>query len=136
MTQEQLDAYSKHVRIEEICQKLRIGDIFSRHRLRCVSPHANSLALGADAVYSSPSPQPEYNNYGQRTNTREARARQKLETERHKLIHEMTKIIPSYHTPTDYRPPPRTGEKIYVPVRDYPEVNFSIPPLEILWNNG
>ena len=36
------------------------------------------------------------------------------------------KIIPSYHPPSDYRRPTKTQEKVYVPVNDYPEINFSM----------
>lgn len=44
------------------------------------------------------------------------------------------KAIPNYHPPSDYRRPTKTQEKIYVPVNDYPEINFSIltPLLTIL----
>lgn len=38
------------------------------------------------------------------------------------------KIIPSYHPPADYRRPTKTQEKVYVPVNDYPEINFSMLP--------
>ena len=55
------------------------------------------------------------------------------------------KTIPNYHPPQDYRRPTKTQEKVYVPVNDYPEINFSMianphilltntlppPPLEI-----
>lgn len=58
-------------------------------------------------------------------NTREYRYRKKLEEERHKLIEKAMKIIPSYHPPSDYRRPTKTQEKVYVPVNDYPEINFS-----------
>ena len=59
-------------------------------------------------------------------NTREYRYRKKLEDERHKLIQKAMKIIPSYHPPSDYRRPTKTQEKVYVPVNDYPEINFSM----------
>lgn len=36
------------------------------------------------------------------------------------------KIIPNYHPPSDYRRPTKTQEKVYVPVNDYPEINFSM----------
>ena len=36
------------------------------------------------------------------------------------------KTIPSYHPPQDYRRPTKTQEKVYVPVNDYPEINFSM----------
>lgn len=68
-------------------------------------------------------------------NTREYRYRKKLEDERHKLIEKAMKIIPSYHPPSDYRRPTKTQEKVYVPVNDYPEINFSMltnPPTPLL----
>ena len=37
------------------------------------------------------------------------------------------KEIPNYHPPADYRRPTKTQEKVYVPVNDYPEINFSTP---------
>ena len=36
------------------------------------------------------------------------------------------KAIPNYHPPSDYRRPTKTQEKVYVPVNDYPEINFSM----------
>lgn len=74
----------------------------------------------------SPSPPPQYDNFGRRVNTREYRYRKRLEDERHKLIDKAMKTIPNYHPPSDYRRPTKTQEKIYVPVNDYPEINFSI----------
>ncbi|KAJ5684112.1 uncharacterized protein N7477_000457 [Penicillium maclennaniae] len=79
-TSEQLEAYTLHLRIEEISQKLRINDV-----------------VPADGD-RSPSPPPQYDNFGRRVNTREYRYRKRLEDERHKLV--------------------------YVPVNDYPEINF------------
>lgn len=106
MTQEQQEAYALHLRIEEISQKLRISDVVPRDGER------------------SPSPPPQYDNMGKRVNTREVRYREKLENERHKLVVEATKTIPNYKLPVDYRPPVKTQEKIYIPVNDYPEINF------------
>lgn len=82
----------------------------------------------------SPSPPPQYDNFGRRVNTREYRYRKRLEDERHKLVDKAMKAIPNYHPPSDYRRPTKTQEKIYVPVNDYPEINFSIltPLLTIL----
>lgn len=74
----------------------------------------------------SPSPPPQYDNFGRRVNTREYRYRKRLEDERHKLIEKAMKIIPNYHPPSDYRRPTKTQEKVYVPVNDYPEINFSM----------
>ncbi|KAK8113287.1 splicing factor 1 [Apiospora sp. TS-2023a] len=107
MTSEQLEAYTLHLRIEEISQKLRIDDV-----------------VPADGD-RSPSPAPQYDNYGRRVNTREYRYRKRLEDERHKLIEKAMKTIPNYHPPQDYRRPTKTQEKVYVPVNDYPEINFS-----------
>ncbi|KAK4044875.1 hypothetical protein C8A01DRAFT_31061 [Parachaetomium inaequale] len=106
MTSEQLEAYTLHLRIEEITQKLKIDDV-----------------VPADGD-RSPSPPPQYDNHGRRVNTREYRYRKKLEDERHKLIEKAMKTIPNYHPPQDYRRPTKTQEKVYVPVNDYPEINF------------
>ncbi|KAI9806312.1 MAG: hypothetical protein M1825_006427 [Sarcosagium campestre] len=106
MTNEQLEAYTLHLRIEEISQKLRINDV-----------------VPADGD-RSPSPPPQYDNFGRRVNTREYRYRKRLEDERHKLIEKAMKVIPNYHPPSDYRRPTKTQEKVYVPVNDYPEINF------------
>jgi len=108
MTSEQLEAYTLHLRIEEISQKLRIDDV-----------------VPADGD-RSPSPPPQYDNFGRRVNTREFRYRKRLEDERHKLIEKAMKVIPNYHPPQDYRRPTKTQEKVYVPVNDYPEINFSM----------
>jgi splicing factor 1 len=108
MTNEQLEAYTLHLRIEEISQKLRINDV-----------------VPADGD-RSPSPPPQYDNFGRRVNTRESRYRKRLEDERHKLVEKAMKTIPNYHPPSDYRRPTKTQEKVYVPVNDYPEINFSM----------
>lgn len=50
MTAEQLEAYTLHLRIEEISQKLRINDVVPAEADRCVSsPH-----LGANQIANSP----------------------------------------------------------------------------------
>jgi len=110
MTAEQLDAYTLNLRIEEISAKLRINDV-----------------VPADAD-RSPSPPPQYDNFGRRVNTRDQRYRKRLEEERHRLVEKAMKTIPNYTPPQDYRRPNKTQEKIYVPVNDYPEINFSKPP--------
>ena len=127
MTAEQLDAYVTHLRIEEISQKLRINDVVPADGDRYVefiSIDRNDLQT--NMVTRSPSPPPQYDNFGRRVNTREYRYRKRLEDERHKLIEKAMKIIPSYHPPSDYRRPTKTQEKVYVPVNDYPEINFSM----------
>lgn len=42
------------------------------------------------------------------------------------MIEKAMKTIPNYHPPQDYRRPTKTQEKVYVPVNDYPEINFSM----------
>lgn len=106
MTPEQLDAYALNFRIEEITIKLRFGDVVPKDRER------------------SPSPTPQYDSQGKRTNTREVRYRTKLETERHKLIQRALKEIPNYKPPADYKKPPKIQEKIFIPVDDFPGINF------------
>ncbi|KAJ5103465.1 hypothetical protein N7532_003994 [Penicillium argentinense] len=105
-TNEQLDAYALHLRVEEISQKLRINDVVPPENER------------------SPSPAPQYDNFGRRVNTREFRYRKRLEDERHKLVDKAMKAVPNYTPPSDYRRPTKTQEKVYVPVNDYPEINF------------
>ncbi|KAK9381503.1 uncharacterized protein V2V93DRAFT_357987 [Kockiozyma suomiensis] len=106
MTPEQIEAYVLNLRIEEISQKLRINDVVPKDGER------------------SPSPPPQYDGNGKRVNTREYRYRKKLEDERHKLIEKAMKTIPDFKPPADYRRPLKTQEKVFVPVNDYPEINF------------
>src|ERR1700743_575922 len=91
---------------------------------RPLSP--STLSTESNKLDRSPSPPPQYDNFGRRVNTREYRYRKRLEDERHKLIEKAMKVIPNYHPPQDYRRPTKTQEKVYVPVNDYPEINFSM----------
>ena len=89
-------------------------------------PRSEPIPHHLDSLqHRSPSPPPQYDNFGRRVNTREYRYRKRLEDERHKQIEKAMKIIPNYHPPSDYRRPTKTQEKVYVPVNDYPEINFS-----------
>lgn len=128
-TNEQLEAYTLHLRIEEISQKLRINDVVPADGDRYV-PQVPVSILGLKESNAnmdrSPSPPPQYDNFGRRVNTREYRYRKRLEDERHRLVDKAMKSIPNYHPPSDYRRPTKTQEKVYVPVNDYPEINFSM----------
>ncbi|KAI7852432.1 hypothetical protein BDC45DRAFT_443735, partial [Circinella umbellata] len=106
LSQEQTDNYLLQIRLEEINRKLRMGDYVPPERLR------------------SPSPEPVYNSEGKRVNTREARYRKKLEDERHKLVETAIKNIPNYRPPADYKRPSRMHEKVYIPAKEFPEINF------------
>jgi splicing factor 1 len=125
-TSEQLEAYTLHLRIEEISQKLRINDVVPGDGDRYVL-FVLSISPATDlSPRRSPSPPPQYDNFGRRVNTREYRYRKRLEDERHKLVEKAMKTIPNYNPPSDYRRPTKTQEKVYVPVNDYPEINFSM----------
>ena len=87
MTREQEKAYITQLRIEEITRMLRTGD----------------LGISMNPENRSPSPEPVYDSAGKRLNTREVRARGKLENERHKLVLEMIKYNPEYKPPVDYK---------------------------------
>ncbi|CAH9069725.1 unnamed protein product [Cuscuta europaea] len=71
----------------------------------------------------SPSPEPIYDNMGIRINTREYRAREKLNRERQEIISQMIKKNPAFKPPADYRPP-KLHKKLYIPVKEYPGYNF------------
>jgi splicing factor 1 len=133
MTTEQLDAYTLHLRIEEITQKLKINDVVPADGDRYVTILLDSCVAFTNH-HRSPSPPPQYDNFGRRVNTREFRYRKRLEDERHKLVEKAMKTLPNYHPPADYRRPTKTQEKVYVPVNDYPEINFStkLTPLTFL----
>lgn len=125
-TSEQLEAYTLHLRIEEISQKLRINDVVPANGDRYVLSSFVFVLIWILTDRRSPSPPPQYDNFGRRVNTREYRYRKRLEDERHKLVEKAIKTIPNYNPPSDYRRPTKTQEKVYVPVNDYPEINFSM----------
>ena len=54
-------------------------------------------------MFRSPSPEPIYDQHGKRQNTREVRARRKIEDERHQLIAELLVLNPEYKAPADYK---------------------------------
>ncbi|KAI9270919.1 hypothetical protein EDC94DRAFT_555147 [Helicostylum pulchrum] len=106
LSKEQSEKYLLQIRLEELSRKLRIGDFTPTERTR------------------SPSPEPVYNADGKRINTREARIKKKLEDERHRLMELAIKTIPNFRPPTDYKRPTKTQEKVYIPDKEFPEINF------------
>ncbi|CAJ0763371.1 23480_t:CDS:2, partial [Entrophospora sp. SA101] len=106
MSKEQLDAYLLHMRLEEIGRKLRTGDYVPPERERSLSP------------------KPIYDSQGKRVNTREYRYRKKLEDERHRLIEDAIKMNPDFKPPADYKRPTKMQDKVYIPAREFPEINF------------
>ncbi|KAI4383054.1 hypothetical protein MLD38_008935 [Melastoma candidum] len=71
----------------------------------------------------SPSPEPFYDNMGIRINTREYRARERLNKERQEIISQIIKRNPAFKPPADYRPP-KLQKKLYIPMKEYPGYNF------------
>ncbi|KAG2691254.1 hypothetical protein I3843_08G001300 [Carya illinoinensis] len=71
----------------------------------------------------SPSPEPIYDNMGIRINTREYRARERLNKERTDIISQIIKRNPAFKPPADYRPP-KLQKKLYIPMKEYPGYNF------------
>ncbi|KAK4796492.1 hypothetical protein SAY86_028818 [Trapa natans] len=71
----------------------------------------------------SPSPEPIYDNMGIRINTREYRARERLNRERQEIISQIIKRNPAFKPPADYRPP-KLQKKLYIPMKEYPGYNF------------
>ncbi|XP_059645492.1 splicing factor-like protein 1 [Cornus florida] len=71
----------------------------------------------------SPSPEPIYDNVGVRINTREYRARERLNRERQEIISQILKRNPAFKPPADYRPP-KLNKKLYIPMKEYPGYNF------------
>lgn len=71
----------------------------------------------------SPSPEPIYDNMGIRINTREYRAREKLNRERQEIISQIIKKNPAFKPPADYRPP-KLHKKLYIPQKEFPGYNF------------
>ncbi|KZT58112.1 hypothetical protein CALCODRAFT_508386 [Calocera cornea HHB12733] len=108
VTAQDLDNYAIQVRLEEINRKLRLNDYIPSERER------------------SPSPPPTYDAHGRRTNTREVRYRKKLEDERMRLIERAMKSDPTFRPPVEFHMQRRNRpqEKVYIPVKEFPEINF------------
>lgn len=118
LTQEQIDAYQRYFRVEEILHYLRRGG-------RGGSTFIESLPLTKISNFKrDPSPPPQYDLNGNRTNTRERRIREQIEKERDTLVEVAATTIKNYDPPVDYRRPEKTSEKLYIPVKDYPDINF------------
>lgn len=114
MTPEQLDAYDTHLRIQEITQQL------------CLTQD-DPPELHNETRNRSPSPPPEYDSSGRRTNTRQARRRQRLEQERNRFVTTASKTFAHYQAPCDIRANLSSSsikDKVYIPARDFPGLNF------------
>lgn len=106
---EQLQSYVLHMRLEEINRKLRLDDVVPSVERR----------------QRSPSPEPVYGSDGKRVNTKEFRYRQVLEAERAKLVDLGQNTIPGFKLQGDFkRGPTKMTEKIFIPDREHPHINF------------
>ncbi|EDK43918.1 hypothetical protein LELG_02097 [Lodderomyces elongisporus NRRL YB-4239] len=123
LTLEQLDAYQQLFRIEEISHYLRVSRQ-QRKPIVDLLPSTHVADTNTLAYAREPSPPPKYDNQGNRVNTREQRIRDAMEKERHELVEAAAGNIKSFTAPSDYRKPTKTYEKLYIPVKDYPEINF------------
>lgn len=126
VSQAQLDNYAIHLRLEEINRKLRLNDFIPPERER----YARFLCMmtcRCESSSRSPSPPPTYDAHGRRTNTREVRYRKKLEDERIRLVDRAMKNDPNFRPPVEYHQQKRSqrpSEKVYIPVKEFPEINF------------
>ena len=126
VSQAQLDNYAIHLRLEEINRKLRLNDFIPPERERYVQCFG-LVERFVDVINRSPSPPPTYDAHGRRTNTREVRYRKKLEDERIRLVDRALKNDPNFRPPVEYHQQKRSqrpSEKVYIPVKEFPEINF------------
>jgi splicing factor 1 len=91
----------------------------------------------------SPSPEPQYDGQGKRTNTREIRMREKLMAKRSKLVEDLLTINPGFNMPAGAAFPlncdfylcscllsfedvarQKLRRKLYIPLKEYPTYNF------------
>lgn len=106
-----MDFFLVQLRLDEISRALRTGLV--------VPPDGSR----------SPSPPPTYDSHGRRTNTREVRYKKKLEDERIHLVDRQMKLDPNFKPPTEYLMAKRQSggrpqDKVYIPVKEFPEINF------------
>jgi splicing factor 1 len=109
MTPQQQQAVVLRTKLDQINQKL-------------LTVEADAARIERDPS-RSPSPPPQYDGQGKRTNTREVRMRAALEKERQQTIEQLIKVNPMYRPPADYQRA-KLSRKIYIPVNDYPGYNF------------
>jgi splicing factor 1 len=113
--------------LEEINRKLRLNDYIPPERERCVEIFLAYIRAEIYRWPRSPSPPPTYDAQGRRTNTREVRYKKKLEDERVRLVDRALKTDPNFRPPVEYHQQKRSQrpqEKVYIPVKEFPEVNF------------
>lgn len=120
LTYEQIEAYQQYFRIEEISHALRVAQE-KQVEVTSLLPSGDKRNTNYER---DPSPPPIYDSSGNRTNTRENRVMSDMEKERHYLVEVAVRNIKGYVSPVDYRKPVKTLEKLYIPIKQYPDINF------------
>ncbi|XXQ34868.1 Branchpoint-bridging protein [Plasmodiophora brassicae] len=87
MSETQREVYLLRLRMQDITAKLA--------NIKALIPN--------DPTLLSPSPPPEYDTHGKRTNTREQRIRDRLVKERNELIERSIKLNPQFAAPADFK---------------------------------
>lgn len=106
LTPSQLDQFLREQRYDELTKKLNKGE------LEYVDPDIRP-----------PSPPPIYDKNGNRINTREARIKNSMIEEHHRLIEYLLKHVEGFVAPSNYKPIKKI-RKIEIPIDKYPEYNF------------
>lgn len=101
--------------------------VMLRAKLDAISVKLTTVAVDAARLEKdpnrSPSPPPQYDSNGKRTNTREVRMRAALEKSRQQVIEELVKVNPLFRPPADYTRQ-KLQRKIYIPIKEFPQYNF------------
>ncbi|CAH0520169.1 unnamed protein product [Peronospora belbahrii] len=101
--------------------------VMLRAQLESINQKLKTVALDAALIEKdpnrSPSPPPQYDSNGKRTNTREVRMKAALEKRRRETIDQLVKVNPLFRPPADYTRQ-KLHRKIYIPIHDFPSYNF------------
>jgi splicing factor 1 len=106
---------------EETPEQVQLRDV--RNRLEQITRVINTNSIPVDELCRSPSPEPRYDTRGKRVNTRPDRARDKLETERHKLCAQLKTLDPNFRPPSGMRAL-KVADKLYIPKEKEGTVNY------------
>ncbi|CRG93812.1 transcription or splicing factor-like protein, putative [Plasmodium gallinaceum] len=106
LTPSQLDQFLREQRYDELTKKLNKGE------LEYVDPDIRPA-----------SPPPIYDKNGSRINTREARIKNSMIEEHHRLVEYLLKHVEGFVAPSNYKPIKKI-RKIEIPIDKYPEYNF------------
>lgn len=90
-------------KLRDVTQRLQRGDF---------SPEMEEMDANGE-------PAPIYNTQGQRTNTRDVVARERLTRSRNDLIEALLAKCPTFRPPPDWRPM-KKERKLYIPQKEYP----------------